>query len=114
MKHRTHVIEKMAPNDFGPARHHPAPALCASRMGHLNAVNFNYIIRTGDVHTTSFPIIGDKANFFIDWKSDDAFTRALKTIENRSAERIQSLGLPSKLLKKRPLGQGRIVESGRR
>ncbi len=53
----------------------------------ISVVNFNHILRTGDAHNGAD---GDKSQYNIDWSSNDAFTRALKTIEDRSAARIQN------------------------
>jgi hypothetical protein len=62
-----------------------------------NAVNFNYILKTGQVPNVPGAV---NFNYSIDLKADDAFNRALKTIEDRSEQRIQKSPEMQNLLQK--------------
>lgn len=51
----------------------------------VRAVNLNYVLRTGEIPMSDFAIYNDS----IDWDKDDAFTRALKTIEQNALGKIR-------------------------
>jgi hypothetical protein len=70
-----------------------------SNLWATNAVNFNYILRTGLIPEWT-DSAGNHCFYHLDWHKDDAFTRALETIEQRSSERIRESNDLQQLLAK--------------